>query len=310
MAVTSGPATITASDIVNSVTASKVVTFTAPTATDIVLQADPSVVNVNSPTTITAILRDGSGNIVANKLVTFSIVKDSSNGTLSSSTATSDANGRASVTFTAGATATATNGVQIDATADGVPKSTLLTVGGQSLFVRIGTDEKIFISSPNVFKTFSILVTDSAGRPVPGAQISLKALPEAFYKGEWIAGLDKWELKDPNSPSFPSEDENKNGILDPGEDQNNNKLLDPGNVATVVFKNGVNTTDSNGFAYADLYFPQSFGIWVDINLIATAKVVGSEGSAETGTYNLPVRSELVNDPEGPAPSANPSPWGK
>ncbi|MDD2892371.1 MAG: Ig-like domain-containing protein [Halothiobacillaceae bacterium] len=313
---TSGPATITASYDVdgsgkNVIAASQAVTFTAPTATRIVMQADPSVVNVNSPTTITAILRDDAYNIVANKTVTFSILEDSSNGSLSSSTATSDANGRASVTFNAGATATANNGVRIEARADKVTNTATLTVGGQSLFVRMGTDEKIYVSSPNVYQTFSILVTDSAGLPRPGAQVSLKALPIAFYKGVWSKGVIEWILSYSTTTPKPclSEDLNNNGIYDAGEDLNGNGVLDPGNVATIVFKNGVNITDSNGFAYADVYFAQSYGIWVDVNLIATAKVVGSEGTAQTDNYILPVRADLVNNVNGPAPSASPSPWG-
>lgn len=305
---TSGPATLTAS--YNGTEARKEITFTALTANKIVLQADPSVVSVNTASTLTAIVRDANDNIVANKIVSFNIVTDSSNGKLSNTTAVTDADGRAQVVFTAGNTSTANNGVEIRATADGISTSAFLTVGGTSLYVRIGSDNLLTIDSPNLRKTFSVLVTDSAGAPVEGATLSMRALPAsgtetAFMKGKWVAGLLSWSQD--ITVSCLSEDVDQSGILGGNNvDTNGNGLLDPGNVATFSSSNLV--TDSTGFAKVDLIYPMSYGAWVRITLSATAKVAGSEALAQT-TFVLPVLVDMVNDPAGSPPSANPSPWG-
>ncbi|OYY74414.1 MAG: hypothetical protein B7Y40_04565, partial [Gammaproteobacteria bacterium 28-57-27] len=340
---TSGPAILSAT--FNGVVANKEATFTASTASKIVLQADPSVVSVNAATTLTAIVRDGNYNIVANKSVSFNIIKDSSNGKLSSTTAVTDADGRAQVIFTAGSTSTANNGVEIRAIADGISTSAFLTVGGESLFVRIGSDHLVVHETPNLRKTFSVLVTDSAGAPVEGATLSMRALPVYFHKGFWAKGSTSWVQNFYPVPplSCTTEDTNGNGVLDPGEDTNGdgklqtcpipengtfacysedvdqsgvlggnnidyngNGLLDPGNVAT--FSSTSLVTDSTGFVRVDLIYPMSYGAWVTVTLSATAKVAGSEALAEA-TFVLPVLASLVNDLSGPAPSANPSPWG-
>ncbi|MEW5838282.1 MAG: Ig-like domain-containing protein [Pseudomonadota bacterium] len=325
----SGTAEISAS--FGGVIAKQQVVFTAPAAEQIVLQAEPSVVDVNGSTTVTAILRDNQFNTVANKAVSFNIVADTSNGSLSQGSALTDANGRAQVTYTAGTSSTATDGVIIKATAVGtspvVETTTTLTVAGQSLFVRIGSSNiSIDMSDPRFYKqTYTIIVTDSAGLPVKDAQISPTLLPptagSAFYKGYWAivatefdpltgAVIDKDWVQTVTASCF-NEDVNQNGILDPGEDTNGNGQLDPGNIATVEGGSSDLVTDETGFATLVVKYAQNYGAWVDEVMTVTAKVVGSEGRSEF-IFTLPVPGERVEDVVTYpfAPSANPSPWGK
>ncbi|MFP4272777.1 MAG: hypothetical protein ACLFRH_07060, partial [Halothiobacillaceae bacterium] len=164
---TSGPARIYATTS-GGVTTNAEVIFSAPTATKINLQAEPSVVPVGESSTLTVALRDDKDNIVAGKRVDFVIMEDTSNGTLSRAAATTDEFGRASVTFNAGPNSTADDGVTIRARVeeDDIETTETLTVASRSLFVRLGTDNTLTVDNPNFRKTYSILVTDAAGAPV------------------------------------------------------------------------------------------------------------------------------------------------
>lgn len=68
------------------------------------LSARPRQVERNATATIEAIVRDVSGDPVEDETVTFTIATNTSGATLSSDTAITDTNGRASVTYTAGST--------------------------------------------------------------------------------------------------------------------------------------------------------------------------------------------------------------
>ncbi|MFP4155597.1 MAG: hypothetical protein ACLFSG_07875, partial [Halothiobacillaceae bacterium] len=183
------------------------------------------------------------------------------------------------------------------------------------------------VDNPNFRKTYSILVTDAAGAPVEGAEISLRAVPNndvGFFKGEWVTYLDgpalKWKqvyrVEDPNEDSgyrevdgvypCPNEDQNYSGIIDSEKDLNGNGELDPGNLVT--FSDREPVTDETGFAIVDLIYPQSYARWAQFNFIATIKVDGTESRSDV-TFVLPANLEDINNGEGPAPSANPSPFG-
>jgi hypothetical protein len=101
-----------------------------------------------------------------------------------------------------------------------------------------------------------------------------------------------------------SEDVNINGILDPGEDLNTNTKLDPGNVASV---NASGTTDANGVALVTIEYARSYAYWVEVQLQASAGVVGNDPPT-TATFFLP---GLVSDytDKNVAPPGQPSPYG-
>ena len=77
---TSGPAVITASS--TGVSTQVGIEFIATNPTAIAVQASPSTISVSAQSTITAVVRDPSNNLVEGKLVTFSLA-DVTGGTLS-----------------------------------------------------------------------------------------------------------------------------------------------------------------------------------------------------------------------------------
>src|SRR5882672_4781839 len=154
-----GPATITASGPNNTPSATLDVVFVATTASSIAVQAVPSTVQVttgvpsqtNNSSTISVVVRDAQNNLVKNASVTFTLTADPSGGGLTTSTATTDVTGSASVTYIAGSVSSPQNGVTISATVSQVggvaippvTNGTALTVSGQSLLVRLGTDNLV-----------------------------------------------------------------------------------------------------------------------------------------------------------------------
>ncbi len=198
------------------------VNFITNSASFIAPQANPGTIQVTTGATgqssnssvISVVVRDKANNLVKNAQVNFSIASDTSGGSLSSSTATTDSFGSASVNFIAGANSTAQDGVIIDATVisvkdangavsacapippatttttcpDGIPTGQAkLTVSGQALMVRLGTDNLVGSYPPSNRKTFVAIVTDAGGNAVPGANVYFKLRPIWFYKGYFTA---------------------------------------------------------------------------------------------------------------------------
>lgn len=310
----SGPSIITAAGPGGTPSASINVNFVATSASNVTVQANPSTLQpttgatgqTSNISTISAVVRDAANNLVQNAQVNFSIVSDTTGGKLSASTAVTDASGTASVNYIAGSVSGAQNGVTISATPVSIngtaivpainPSNVSLTVGGSALFVRLGTDNTVASSPPNYTKTFSALVTDSAGNPAPaGTQVRFILRPVAFYKGQesYNALASSWV------PSYAAicgnEDVNFNGTIGPvsvnaaptplngmsvagpiaiaTNDYNGNGKLDPGNVASVT---ATATTDANGFALATISYAKSYAYWVKVTLEARAGVVGND----------------------------------
>ena len=82
------------------------------------------------------------------------------------------------------------------------------------------------------------------------------------------------------SVTCPNEDININGILDDldyEEDTNGDGQLTPGNI---VNAQGTVTTDDQGRALIDIEYAEVFGGWVDIELIVSTRVNGTESFAK------------------------------
>ena len=329
-----GPSIITATGPGGTPSASINVNFVATSAANVTVQANPSTLQpttgaagqTSNVSTISAVVRDSANNLVENARVDFSIVSDTTGGTLSASTAVTNASGTASVNYIAGPVSGAQNGVTISATPvdiNGVaispaiaPGNVTLTVGGSALFVRLGTDNTVGSSPPNYTKTFSAMVTDSAGNPAPaGTQVRFVLRPVSYYKGSFAWGGTLWVPVYSAPQSCLNEDVNFNGILGPTSvsgansygflgagaipistlnitnpntntlittnDFNGNGKLDPGNVASV---NATATTDANGFAQATVSYAKSYAYWVTVTLEARAGVVGNDPPATTTYY--------------------------
>ena len=299
---TAGPATISA-QLDGTVTTTGI-NYYAATPYSMALQANAAAIPPNAVGTaansasVVAILRDVSGNPVQGAVVNFTLLQDTSGGTVSPGTAVSDVNGRVSASFIPGATTTAQNGVVIQAaTNNGALKSQAqLTVSSRALFIAIATSNTIANKDGDdtVYqKPFSVQVNDAAGAPVANQAVTLTIWPPYFRKGYMAyfipaSGGGSWGIA--ASVTCFNEDKDKNGFLDAGEDTNGDGRLQPGipgviSPATVV-------TDSTGFAKFNLLYGEQYALWVDFEITASATVAGTESKT---TFNYFPAAAMASD---------------
>jgi hypothetical protein len=118
-----------------------------------------------------------------------------------------------------------------------------------------------------------------------------------------------------------------NGVLDPGEDGctggvpnnsgplganqacnasgNNNGKLDPGVTAVAVPASG--NTDSSGTLNFSINYPESDALWVDVELIASTNVSGTEATSSV-VFRLPILAKYLTTTTA-SPPGMPSPFG-
>lgn len=321
------------------------VSFVAVNPSNLVLQVSPSAIGANQAgsttqqATVLARVRDAQGNPVANKVVNFSRTADPSNGNLSAASATTDANGEASVKYISGALSTASNGVKLSATVANTPGATGtadLTVSEKALFIALGTGNVITNLDEQTYrKAWSVSVTDANGVAVSGVNLTLRLLPMKYGKGSMSLSATPdgaggftfsapWTVSDTtvvsptlNVPSgqrlwCDNEDANFNGTLDNAppsdEDANNNNVLEPGNVIALAAGSGSVTTDVNGRATIYIDYAESYAPWVNVTLRATAVVSGTESVKEANFTVSGSAADFANKDVPPA-GLN-SPFGK
>lgn len=337
--------TATAADIVASSGSESATLHLLIVATDpsqLSLQASPTVLGpsiggVTASSTITATVRNPSGQLVANETVVFNLISGPGGGEgLSPGTAVTDAGGKASVTFTSGSAVSAQNGVKIRATLLSNPAiyaDTTLTIAQSAASIILGSTNKISLVSVGGLEIgyalpFSILVVDINGNPIKDATVSLGLYPLYFYTG--LSDL-LWTGK------YKNEDVNRNGILDPGEDGARgwsdpfaattdpideiwvngsegivatlassaawtptsvaNGILDPLGVASIP---ATVVTDADGLAAFQVKYPKSYGNWISVEIKASTQVSGSQSTAKIETF--------LDVLEGDTPFS-PSPFG-
>ena len=311
-----GPATITATDLNSNLSTRRTIEFVATDAKSVNLQANKSQLDFGETTEIQAVVRDQDNNLVKDEFVTFSIVADNSNGTLSQSEGTTDSLGRVSTTYTAGNSNTARDGVSIRAKVDNVDDDrsppVLLTVARRALRLVLGTGNELSEPDPTSYlKPYVAIVTDANGAPVEGAEVELSVLPLEYSKGRYVetvvvGGAPVWRSQ--TSVTCPSEDVNQNGILDPGENVNGSdpESLTPSNPATTSTSSVL--TGSDGSVTFDLLYPQSVCSWVNVRLTGTVRVEGTE-SVESTDFTLSCLSEDLEDVTIDPPGGVTSPFG-
>lgn len=315
-----GPATLSAAAADGPSTA-RIVNFVATEADSINAQASPSTIGPNDgnqtvqqESTITVTVRDANNNLVSGKLVRFTIVTDNSGGTLSSATATTNLQGRASTTYISSSATTAKDGVIIRAEVDEDPSissTVALTVARSALFVRLGTGNEIEEPSLTTYRMpYTVMVTDANGNAAAGVPLALSVNPSdpnglnpAYAKGRYNVVGTAWQQT--VDDECQNEDLDLNGILDIGEDSNSDGKLTPGNVAAVP----VNVvTDQNGIFEFGITYAQQFANWVHVRLTATASVDGTE-SLDFQDFWLPVSADDVSNVDVPPPGVI-SPFGE
>ncbi|KPC51744.1 Ig-like domain-containing protein [Amantichitinum ursilacus] len=307
---TSGQGTVTAST--SGITGSYDVYFLATNPTSVKLQPNVSKVSAGGSTTVTATVRDAANNLVRGQQVSFTVTNDTTGGTLSTATATTDDYGQASTKYTAGAVSGGSNGVTITGTVTGtspaVSGTTTLTVGGTALFITLGTGNTISTGAGSGASTqysmpYQVLVSDSAGNPVKNVAVTVAVIPQFYRKGSYAQGSAAWVQT--IATQCANEDSNRNGILDPLEDINGNGTLEPGNVANVLSATGVTTntvtTDDTGSAFIQIVYPKDRAYWVGVTLFATATVSGTEANSSANFVLPGITGDYTNlsaDPPG------------
>jgi len=319
--------------------------FVADTPDSIQIQSFPDTVIAAQQSTITAVVRDDTGNRVKNVDVDFNIVQDPSGGQLSVSSDRTDSSGIATTTYTAGLNTTAQNAVEIIArvrnSAPTIDASTLLTVAGRSIDFVIGTGNDIFeISSTRFGNQYTVIATDIGGVPAAGEEIRLTVRSTAYRRGQLVVPTtgDQWvkPISDGSTdflyPVGEVEEDvcvdedlppggNSNGILDPGEDDNGNLKLDAGTVATIVAAEcdavasadpgstqQALLTDAAGAVEVCVVYPQNFNLWTNVRLEATIEVDGGTENTDFTEFVLPPSAADINNVDV-SPPGRVSPFG-
>jgi hypothetical protein len=314
-----GLAAITATAATSGGPSSQItIEFVATTPTSLIVQANPTSLGVNAggstdqQSIVTAVVRDASGNLVKNQIVSFTLT-DNTSGSIFPASAITDSFGQASTVYTAGAVPSAQDGVRIDARVGGITSTVQLTVAQQSLFVTLGTGNLIQpLSDTQYAKPYSVLVSDANSNPVAGVSVELNIFPTRYQKGVYVQLFDSitgtfisWVKQfAPPPTTCNNEDVNRNGILDTGDmDTNNNGELEPGNIAAVPI---TVTTDATGFAFFDVVYAREF-TWAEVELEARATVAGSESSSKAKFFLPGLATDF--DQEDVSPPGVVSPFG-
>ncbi len=336
---TASPATAQATLIGSSVSAQATlpIAFVAVTPAKLVLQATPTALSPNGfgstaqAATVQATVFDVNGNPVSGVTVNFNRCSDPSGGNLSQASAVTNSGGQATVQYIAGTTSTASNGVLLQATVQGSPaidvaacvagstnasktnNTASLTVSQSALFISLGTGNTIIeIDKQTYQQDWVVYVTDSNGVAVSNVGVTIKILPAQYLKGQLVLGDKGWSYDLPSISVCSNEDANYNGVLDVNEDFNGDGMLEPGNVisattsSTSGASSGTVTTGPNGRATISVVYAKSYANWLEVKLVASAIVSGTESSNE----QMFVPAGLVADYEGPgSPPGQFSPFG-
>ena len=309
-ATTAGPATISAQLAGASTVATASLNYFAAIPETIVLQANPGAVAPNATgssantSVLSAVVRDISGNAVQGAVVNFTLVADTSGGTITPGTGVTDANGRVAASFIPGATSTASNGVVVRATtANGAKTATVrLTVSSRALFIAIATSNTIANKEGDdtvYSKPFSVQVNDANGAAVTNQTVTLSIYPPTYRKGRLGWNGTAWGMISALTVQCPNEDVDRSGILSGNnKDTDGNGVLTPG-IPGVVAPASV-TTDSTGFATFNLLYGEQYVPWIDFEITARALVAGTESS---NTFNFPaagMASDFTNETVTPA----------
>jgi hypothetical protein len=339
---TAGPAAIQATVAAGGGTIQTPVLFVAVTAASIIMQPSPAVIatNIGSATTeqstITAVIRDASGNLVKNKTVRFSL-EDVSGGSLTLPSAVTDSLGSASTVYVSSSAPSDRNRVIITATVDGsgVTARTTLTVSRKQIFVVFGTGNVMEnYGSPlntSYRLPYTALVTDISGNPVPGVTVTATLTPVEYYKGFTFGCTSTtdiyWQTQYSAAASGSrlacvNEDDNPvvdvlhpewrlNGILnsEPApsaikEDVNGDGVLSPGNVADITT---TAQTGGDGFAQFYVIYAKQFARWVKVRIDGYIYSYGDQSLGKT-EFELPI---LADDMKCAATVPGPvSRWGR
>ncbi len=310
---TAGSATVTAESAAGLTTTLNR-EFVAVTPAYLNTQASPTLVGQNKTSTIITKVRDVNDNPVKNIKVNFNLT-DTVNGSLSNSQAITDSLGRAEVVYGAGDSSSSFEGVKIDTFLQDYPTITdmvSLTVGGNALRIVLGADENLAEETIFYKKSFGVIVTDSAGNPIPNQRVDFTISATDYIKGQLFpvdtstppdGTADEWARF--ATATCPTEDFDHDGSVDAGEDINGNGTLEPTQDATIT-NQGV--TDAEGKMTVQVIYPQSTALWSKQLITAKAEAQGTE-FVENISFGMDVLLSDMEDPDVSPPNVF-SPYGQ
>jgi hypothetical protein len=196
-----------------------------------------------------------------------------------------------------------------------------LTVGGQTVFLSLGTGNQIDDTKTltQYWLPYSVQAIDSAGNGVNNITIAFSVTSLGYVKGQrnWSVSLNTWATQPSTAAADAfayilagvngcrTEDLNNNGVLDPGEDYNTNGKLDPGLVVSTDVASA--TTANGGSAAVNLIYPRDHAYYVAVKLTATATVTGTQSST-SAVFWLPGTAKDFGT-QGTAPPGISSSYG-
>jgi len=266
-----------------STTDSLKVAISAPNseASQIALQASATVVapstgGISNTVTLTATVKNVSDQPVGSAPVAFSIENPTGGGeTISPVIVYTDSSGEASSTFTSGSLSSDAQGVTVKASVVGtaIEDTTAIVIGGTAGSVMIGQGTTITsINDDTAYRLpMSVMVSDSNGNPMSGANVTLSLWPSQYRTGVWVEA--DGECEPGVTGTFINEDANRNLILDPGEDTGpggapDGQLTPPSSAAGSA--PATVTADENGVAN---FNGQHLGAWnrdpVNLHVLVT-----------------------------------------
>jgi len=286
--------------------------FVGTTPADIAVKSGSSEIATGGQTTITATVTDANGNPVADKYVEFALTQDPSQGGLSTTADRTGADGKAETVFTAGSEISGTDGVEITAQVredTSINESTLLTVSGTALRVSLGTGNALVQASSTEYSMpWSLVVTNSTGKPADSRDVELAVVPRRYIEGSWVAGADSWIVSrtSPDSPECRNEDTDLDNTIDPGEDRDGDGVLEPD---SPVLSKGTVTTDDEGRASFELIYPETESQWVEVTLQARVKNSAGTEFSDKSTFILPALADDTKLDGAPPGGTGISPYG-
>jgi hypothetical protein len=294
---TAGPATLSATAAQGGATVATAqvpVTFVATTPATVSIQASPSAVAISGQSTLIATVVDAAGNPVLGATVNFTIDQDTTGGSLSAPTAVTNAQGQATVIYNASNKSSTVNGVIIAASVQGtsITSTTALTVGGQTVFLSLGTGNTITDYTQGDPATqyelpYSIQAVDSAGHGLSGVTITFSVQSTAYAMGKFVYVSPSWAQQFSANNCTPTQVEEYNGVINPTPPTLGvTPVLTniPGSVAATDVSSA--STSTGGTAQVNLIYPKDHAFWVQVALTATATVQGTQNST-TATFWLP-----------------------
>jgi hypothetical protein len=298
------------------------VSFYSSIPASVSVQANPSRVATQGQSTVVATVQDGpnnTGNPVQGATVNFTLTADSTGGNLSAGSAVTNSSGQATVTYTAGSVSSATDGVNIAVEALGgtnPTNSTQLTVGGQTVFLSLGTGNSV-ADGPNQATQYelpySVQAADASGAGISGVTVTFSVQAIEYFTGHMTYNGALWvplyAVPAPSGCSAVYVYENDGVIVTPTPTppipSNYVVTLIPGSVATTDVSSAV--TGTGGTASVNLIYPKDHSYWVQVALTATATVAGTQNST-TAEFILPGLSTDYTT-QTIAPPGQVSPYG-